>query len=176
MRRSTLNKIAIPVLVAILILIATNAINSADDEYADVGYTLLANDWISRDGNLKVELKLKNDGNIDCTPISKFFVENATIQKVEINGVQQVNLWKYCNSTDDAKSITIDSLIAQAEMKFSTWATVTVVPDEGVSGFSVHSLVTIPDDLMHPNNKAVGTVPRELFYIESIQGEYVLAD
>lgn len=172
--KSTIQKIAIPVLVGFFLLVISTTYNSAGNDFADIGYKLSASDWIPKDGTLEVELDLKNDGNMNCVPTSTVFVENATIQKVEINKVQQINLGRYCNLTD--KTATVSHLIVEKDRSFTNWATVTVIPNEGTSSFAVYSLVTLPTDLLHPNSKVTPTIPSDLFYIVTNQGEYLLAD
>jgi hypothetical protein len=163
---SIAGKITIAVTISVISLIATLIITSAWSEYADIGYTLSAASWAYSYEPLKVDLKLRNRGQISAVPTSTVYVVNATIQRVSIPNVAEYQLSKFC--WNNATHVIIGNLTISTEWQTANlWASVFVIPDEGASSFGVYSTVIVPYDFLHPNNNVMRLLPVELVYNET---------
>lgn len=166
---------------AILVGVATTVIASLiisiytdfGKDYAVIKHQLSASETIFQGGTLKVTLILSNEGNMDYVPTSTVSVSNATIQRVEIKDVQQVQLSKYCSFNDTVACIS--NLGIEAGMKYPDFIKVYVTPNQDVSSFTVLSDVAVSSNFNHPN-KVKSVLPYELIYEATGQGEYVLFD
>jgi len=159
-----LKKIAISVAIIVIAGTIMFVVNIAWNEYAEVGYQLHGPSLLDLnfDSSLQVDLKGKNAGNIRAVPISKIYVLNATIVQVSISGAAQHQLSKYCyfNQT----MAIISNLTIAKEKPFSVWATIYVVPNEGVASFTIYADVELQRDWLHPRNYVARVLPTELIY------------
>ena len=171
LKQSTKKQIFVGVAIIILAGVGMNFINAIGEDYADVKYQLFASEVLNKGETLQVNLKLTNEGNLDIVPTSTIFVENATIEKVEIKGVRDYQLSDFCTQTSNKADIT--NLMIEAGKEYSDFATIYVAPNEGVTSFGVYSEVNVPENLVNPNN-VMGVLPTEFVYGLTGQDEYKL--
>jgi len=169
-----LKKIAIGVAIAVIAGIIMLFINVAWNEYAEVGYQLEGSSSLDLnfDSSLQVDLRLENDGNIGAVPISKIYALNATIIRVSISGVADYQLSKYC--TFNENMVTISNLTIPKGRPLSVWATVYVVPNEGITSFTIYAHVELWGDWLHPRNSVTSILPTELVYNRTSTHRYEL--
>lgn len=173
MRKKTLEKIVIGVAITVIGSLIISTYTDWGKDYAFIKHRLSASESIFEGGSLEVTLILSNEGNMNIVPNSTISVTNATIQRVEIKDVQQVQLSKYCSFNDNVACIS--NLTIEAGKQYSELIKVYVTPNQDVSSFTVLSGVKVPSTLNHPN-KVMRILPYELIYEATGQGDYVLAD
>ena len=171
-----LKKIAIGVAIAVIAGTIMLFVNTAWNEYAEVGYQLEGPSSLDLnfDSSLQVHLKEENDGNIRAAPISKVYVLNATFIRVSISGVAQYQLSKYCEINETM--VTISDLTIPKGRPLSVWATVYVEPKEGVASFAVYADVDLRGDWLHPRNTVKRILPTELLYNRTSTSRYSLLE
>jgi len=164
--------VAIPVLAGIVLIFA----NAAYNEYAEVGYQLNGPSFLDLnfDSSLEVKLKEENEGNLAVVPISTVVVKNANIIDVSINGVAQYMLSDYCTFNETMATIT--NLRLSKGRSLSDFATIHVLPNEGVPTFSIKAEVILPPDMFHPRNDITRILPFELVYNQTSANRYSLLD
>ena len=162
------------VVAAILTTTITFFINSAWNDYADVYYQMSGSKWVWSHESAKIDLNLQNKGKIGIVPTCTVFIVNATIQSVLISGVPEYQLSNFCSFNDTVAKFT--NLTLSAGWGLGGWASIYVVPDKGVSSFSASAQVTLPFDLLHPNNKVGRIIPYELMYNATDSGVFELLD
>jgi hypothetical protein len=156
-------KIGIAVAIAVIVLIATSFVDDAYNDYAIVQYSLSADENTYPNLPLEVSLYLKNAGGANAVPTSIISAVNATIQKVSIPSVTSNSLPRFCCYDDT--TVTISNMTITAGQGLTLWAIVSIIPESGVSSFSITSHASVSFDIAHPKNTAVSTTPFELFYV-----------
>jgi len=173
LKKST-NKFVYAIALTLATAIALSIWTGSQEEYADIGIQLSANGFVSSGGLLGVDLRTKNEGNLDVVPSFTVWVINATVFDVEIEGIQKHRLPDFCQMNETC--VTISNFTIKAGRSFSVLATINVAPNEQASGFGVFSSATLLPDALHPKNRVAKTPPFEYVYELSNQGGYVLAD
>jgi len=147
---------------------------SAYNEYAEVGYQLQGPLSFDRhfESSLEISLNEENNGNVGGVPTSEIYILNGTINQVSINGVPLSQVSDFCwfNET----TAIIGNLTIPKERSLSLWATIKVVPNEGVSSFSVRAEVSLAFDLLHLQNAVHIVIPKELVYNRTAESIYSL--
>lgn len=152
------------VVVAIIVFFITAFFTTTLQDNAIVGYKIGAADWVFPDEQLKVDFYIKNSGNVNVIPQITIYVENATIEKVEIPDMAQYQLSNFCTYDDTCANF--DNLTLPAHYdNLGLWASVYIVPNEGAVSFTVNSTVNIPFDLFHLRPD-VGRIPPSEFIYE----------
>ena len=172
--KKSANKFMYAIALGLATTIAVSIWYGSQEEYADIGIQLSANGFVSSGGILGVDLRTKNEGNLDVVPSFTVWVINATVFDVEIEDIQKHRLPDFCQMNETC--VTISNFTITAGSSFSVLATIDVVPNEQASGFGVFSSATLPPDALHPKNRVLRTPPFEYVYELSNQGGYVLAD
>lgn len=133
------------------------------NDYADIRYQLSGTSVvdINLDHSLQIELLMQNKGNINGVPLSEIGVVNATITQVSINKVAQTQLPRFCTFNETVA--TIANLTIDSGSALSTWATVYIIPKEGVSSFMVYAKVKLTG-VSHPKDEVLQILPIDLIY------------
>lgn len=147
---------------------------SAYNEYAEVGYQLQGSLSFDRhfQSSLEIALNEENNGKVGAVPTSEIYILNGTIDQVSINGVPMSQVSDFCwfNET----TAIIGNLAIPKERSLSLWATIKVVPNEGVLSFSVRAEVSLAGDWLHPRNAVHVVIPKELVYNRTAESIYSL--
>ena len=167
----TMKKVVVAVVIAVAVLLASDFVNDAYNQYAVVGYSLSAATTTSAPSNIiQISLNVYNSGNANAVPTFTVNVVNATIQQVSIPNLTENELANFCSYNNETATIT--NLTVTAGQTSIEWATVSVIPNIGVSSFSVSSSASLPLDITHPKDTTMANIPFELFYILTSQGVY----
>ncbi len=137
---------------------------SAYNEYAEVGYQLQGPLSFNRlfQSSLEITLNEENNGRVGAVPTSEIYVLNGTISQISINGVPLSQVSDYCWFNETCA--VIGNLTIQKERTLSAWANIRIVPNEGVSSFSVRAQVSLASDWLHPRNEVHVVIPKDLVY------------
>jgi len=173
-KKKVIEKILGGLIVAVLVVLITQIVASAWNNYALVGYQLSAPMYAYSREALQIDLNLDNKGNIGAVPVSTVYVVNATIQMVSIPNVAAYQLSEFCsfNST----TATITNLTIEAGRQLSIWASIYAIPNEGAATFGVYSSVALPHDVFHPKSRPIRILPYELVYNATSPGVYKKLD
>jgi hypothetical protein len=150
--------------ILIVVLVVAFAVFFIDEyfNYAKVDYYLSGPTYVGVDGVLQVNLYLYDAGSVNVVPNFTVRVVNATIQSVSIPSVAANNLSDF--SWFNGTTAFIENITASAKANSDLWAIVYVVPNSGVSSFSIFSDATIPFNVLHIRNVIASAPPNEVSY------------
>lgn len=137
--------------------------------YAKVEYYLSGSTYVDSGGVLQINLYLYNAGDVNVIPTLTVRVVNATIQNIVIPSISAANLLNYCSY--NKTFALIENITASAKVNSSLWATIYVVPVNGISSFSIFSNATVPFDILHIRNILISNLPTTVSY--SLSGSNV---